>query len=108
MKLMQNYFFSFWKEPAREGIKATGTPIVDCEQLYFKLSATGHAEQSVRDIDTQELEGGLLSAFDDNVSQGPAMSQSGSKSATKHPFYLVLYEPLSLEVTHSTDMLAQT
>lgn len=74
MKLLQNYFFGFWRESARESIKAAGTPIVDCEQLYFKVTATGHAEQIMRDLETQELEGGLLSALEDNISQGPATS----------------------------------
>lgn len=44
MKLLQNYFFSHWRETARDGIKAAGTPIVDCEQLYHKVTATGHVE----------------------------------------------------------------
>lgn len=65
MKLFQNYFFSFWRESAREGIKASDTPIVDCEQLYFKITASGFVDQPVREAETQELDNGLLVAMEE-------------------------------------------
>lgn len=81
MKLMQHYFFTHWRETAREGIR--GTPITMAEQLYYCLSATGAVDAPKELlVETQEREvDGLMSALDD-FSQS-ALSSTAPKPA-KH------------------------
>lgn len=48
-----------------------------------------------------------MNAIDDNFSLQSAASQSAPKPVQKHPYFLVLLEPLSLEITQACDILSQ-
>jgi len=64
MKLFQNYFFSYWRESARETIKTSDQPIINCEQLYFRINASGFVDQP-NNQEIHEAENGLMSAMED-------------------------------------------